>query len=181
MSHHHLERTLVIIKPDGLERNLVGEIVTRFERTGLKIKALKMMRATADLVENHYTLDPSWKDSVGQKTLTSYAEKGLTPPSHDPIELADAVLKRLVTYMVSGPVIAMVLEGFHAVKIVRKIVGGTEPLSSAMGTIRGDYVVDSYQLAVDEDRSVRNLVHASGSVKEAEDEIAHWFTKEEII
>lgn len=175
MTHNHVEKTLVIIKPDGVERNLVGEIISRFERVGLRLIDMKMMNTNSEHVEAHYTLDSGWKESVGQKTLASYKEKGLTPPSMDPIVLADAVLGRLSRYMTSGPVIPMIWEGSHAVKIVRKLVGGTEPLSSDVGTIRGDYVMDSYQIAVDEDRSVRNLVHASGSVKEAGEEIVHWF------
>ncbi len=176
MAHNHVERTLIIVKPDGVERSLVGEIISRFERVGLKLVDMKMVSTTPDHVEKHYTLEAGWKDSVGQKTLASYKEKGLTPPSEDPIVLADAVLGRLSRYMTAGPVIPMIWEGPHAVKIVRKLIGGTEPLSSDVGTIRGDYVVDSYQIAVDEDRSVKNLVHASGSVKEAEDEIKHWFS-----
>ena len=175
MAHNHIEKTLVIIKPDGVTRGLIGEIISRFERVGLKLLDMKMVSTTSEHVVAHYTLDAGWKDSVGQKTLTSYKEKGLTPPSEDPIVLADAVLGRLSRYMTAGPVIPMIWEGSHAVKIVRKLIGGTEPLSSDVGTIRGDYVMDSYQLAVDEDRSVRNLVHASGSVKEAEEEIRHWF------
>ena len=175
MIHTHIEKTLVIIKPDGVTRNLVGEIISRFERVGLKLLDMKMVDTTSDHVEAHYTLDAGWKDSVGQKTLASYREKGLTPPSEDPIVLANSVLGRLSRYMTAGPVIPMIWEGPHAVKIVRKLIGGTEPLSSDVGTIRGDYVMDSYQLAVDEDRSVRNLVHASGSVKEANQEIEHWF------
>jgi nucleoside-diphosphate kinase len=181
MQHPSLEKTLVIIKPDGIQRNLMGEIISRYERVGLKLVAMKMMKATPDLIENHYTLDPAWKQSVGEKSIKAYADKGIEPPSQDPIEIADTVLGRLVTYMSSGPVIAMVWQGAHAVKIVRKIVGGTEPLTSDVGTIRGDYVLDSYQMSGNDDRSVRNLVHASGSVPEAEDEIKHWFTEGEIM
>jgi nucleoside-diphosphate kinase len=181
MQHPSLEKTLVIIKPDGIQRNLMGEIISRHERVGLKLVAMKMMKATPDLIQNHYTLDPAWKQNVGEKSIKAYADKGIEPPSHDPIEIADTVLGRLVTYMSSGPIIAMVWQGAHAVKIVRKIVGGTEPLTSDVGTIRGDYVLDSYQMSGSDDRSVRNLVHASGSVPEAEDEIKHWFTEGEIM
>jgi nucleoside-diphosphate kinase len=181
MTHPSNEKTLIIIKPDGVQRNLIGDIISRFERVGLKLVAMKMMQATEDLVKNHYTLDPLWLQSVGDKSIQAYKDKGIEPPSQDPMVIAHSVLERLTRYMSSGPVIAMVWEGAHAVKIVRKIVGGTEPLTSDVGTIRGDYVLDSYQLAAHGDRCVRNLVHASGSVKEAEDEIKYWFTEGELM
>lgn len=181
MQHPSKERTLVIIKPDGIQRNLVGEIISRFERVGLKIVGVKMMHATEDLIKNHYTLDPGWFKSVGEKGIKGLLDKGIEPESLDPDVMAHAVLKRLVKYMTSGPIIAMILEGAHAAKIVRKITGGTEPLTSDVGTIRGDYVLDSYSMSNDDDRAVRNLIHASGSVKEAEDEIKHWFKDEEIM
>lgn len=175
------ERTFFIIKPDAVQRGLVGEITKRFERIGLKLVAVKTAVATPEHVEAHYTLDPEWKRITGEKTIAGYKKKGMTPPSEDPLEITDAVLKGLKVYMTSGPIVCMVWEGPHAVKIVRKIVGGTEPLTSDVGTIRGDYVIDSYQMADADNRAVRNLVHASGSVKEAENEIKHWFKPEEII
>jgi nucleoside-diphosphate kinase len=172
---------MVIIKPDGIQRTLIGEIIGRYEKVGLKLVALKMMNATADLVERHYTLDPSWRKVTGEKTIKGYLDKGLTPPETDPLKITEVLLKKLRTYMTSGPVIAMVWQGAHAVRIVRKLTGGTEPLTSDVGTIRGDYVLDSYQMTDADNRSIRNLVHASGTPKEAEDEIAHWFTKEELM
>lgn len=175
------EKTLVIVKPDGVQRSLVGEIIQRFERVGLKLVAMKMMVADADHIEKHYTLDPEWRRITGEKTIKSYKEKGLTPPSENPLEITAVILKNLMKYMTAGPVVAMIWEGAHAVKIVRKLVGGTEPLTSDVGTIRGDYVLDSYQLSDTGKRSVRNLIHASGSVPEAENEIKHWFDKKEII
>ena len=171
------EKTLVIIKPDGVGRSLVGEIISRFERVGLKLVAMEMRNATVEHVEAHYTLDSGWKMTTGSKTLASYVEKGATPPHEDPIELANMILGNLTTYMTEGPVIVMIWEGYHAVRIVRKLIGGTEPLTSDVGTIRGDFVIDSYQVSFAEGRSVKNLVHASGSVQEAEDEIRHWFGK----
>lgn len=169
------ERTLVLIKPDGIERNLVGEIISRFERVGLRLIDMKMVTTSTEHITKHYTLEPTWKQSVGEKTLKSYEDRGITPPETDIMVIADGVLFKLATYMTSGPIIAMIWEGAHAVKIVRKIIGGTEPLTSDMGTIRGDYVIDSYEMSNAEGRSVRNLVHASGSVKEATEEIQHWF------
>lgn len=180
MTHHKEERTLVIIKPDGVQRTLVGEITSRFERVGLKLVALSMKVPTDEHIEAHYTLDPEWRRVTGEKTIKGYKDKGMTSPSEDPLEITARILEGLKKYMTSGPVIVMVWQGAHAVKIVRKIVGGTEPLSSDVGTIRGDFVLDSYQLADTDGRAVRNLIHASGSPAEAETEIKHWFSKEEI-
>lgn len=174
------ERTLVVIKPDGVQRSLIGEITRRFENVGLKMVANKMMIVDEDHIEKHYTLDPSWREVTGKKTIESYKAKGLEPPSEDPLGVSATILENLKRYMTSGPVIAMIWEGENAVGIVRKLVGGTEPLTSDVGTIRGDYVLDSYELADKDGRSVRNLIHASGSPEEAKAEIKHWFNPEEI-
>ncbi len=179
--HFKNEKTFVIIKPDGIQRGLIGEIIKRYERVGLKLIALKMMVPTREMVEQHYTLDPEWKLITGTKSIKGFVDKGLTPPTEDPIALSNDLLRRLADYLSSGPVIAMIWQGAHAVKIVRKITGGTEPFTSDVGTIRGDYVLDSYQMTEVDDRSIRNIVHASGSVKEAADEIAHWFKPEEVM
>ncbi len=181
MAHPKKERTLVIIKPDGIQRSLVGEIIGRFERIGLKLIAMKMLVPTAEHVEQHYTLDPEWRRITGDKAIQSYIKKGETPPTTDPFEVTAALLLTLKKYMTSGPVICMVWEGAHAVEMVRKLTGGTEPRTSDVGTIRGDFVLDSYAMSDTDKRAIRNLIHASGSVKEAEMEIPHWFKKEEII
>lgn len=181
MKHHKEERTLVVIKPDGIQRSLVGEIIKRFEQAGLKIVAMKMLVPDAKHIEMHYTLDPEWRRKTGEKTIKSYLDKGIKPPYTDPLKITEILLRKLKNYMTSGPVVAMVLEGAHAVAIVRKLTGGTEPLTSDVGTIRGDFVIDSYQMSDSDGRSVRNLIHASGSVPEAEQEIPHWFTSKEII
>ena len=175
------EKTLVMIKPDGIQRSLVGEIIQRLERVGLKLVALKMLVPTEEQIEQHYTLDPEWRRITGEKTIKSYKDKGLEPPSEDPLAITAVILKNLIKYMSSGPIIAMIWQGAHAVKIVRKLVGSTEPLSSDVGTIRGDFVLDSYQLSDVDGRSVRNLIHASGSPTEAENEINHWFNQKELI
>lgn len=179
--HHKEERTLVVVKPDGIQRSLVGEIIKRHEQVGLKLVGIKMMVADAGHIEAHYTLDPAWRKVTGEKTIAGYKDKGLVPPSEDPFEITAKILEGLKKYMVAGPIVAMVWQGAHAVKIVRKLVGSTEPLASAPGTIRGDYVLDSYQMADTDGRAVRNLIHASGSPEEAEAEIKHWFKPEEII
>ncbi len=175
------ERTLVVIKPDGVQRSLIGEVIKRYERSGLKLVGVKMMVPTVEHIEKHYTVDPEWRRITGEKTIKSYKDKGLQPPSEDPLIITEIILENLKKYMASGPVVAMVWQGVHAVKIVRKITGGTEPLTSDVGTIRGDLVLDSYQLSDADGRAVRNLIHASGSVDEANKEIALWFLENEII
>jgi len=175
------ERTLVLIKPDGIQRTLVGEIIKRYERIGLKLVGLKMLVPTVEMVETHYTLDPEWRRITGEKSIKGYISKGLKPPSEDPYEVTAVILENLKKYLTSGPVVAMVWEGAHAVQIIRKLTGGTEPLTSDVGTIRGDFVLDSYQISDKDTRAIRNLLHASGSVEEAEKEINHWFKKEELI
>lgn len=181
MKHFKKERTLVLIKPDGVQRSLIGEIIKRFERIGLKLAGVKMLVPTPEHVEEHYTLDSNWRRITGEKTIESYKKKGMKPPSEDPLEITARILEGLKKYMTSGPVIAMVWQGAHAVKIVRKVVGGTEPLSSDVGTIRGDFVLDSYQMSDTDARSVRNLIHASGSPEEADMEIKHWFVEKELV
>lgn len=179
--HLSKEKTLVIIKPDGIQRSMIGEVVKRLERVGLKLVAIDMNVPTEEKVRAHYLVDPEWCLKTGQKSLDAYKNKGLEAPFSDPVEVGEKVLSNLVKYMTSGPVVAMVWQGAHAVPIVRKIVGSTEPLSSDVGTIRGDFVLDSYQMSDVGSRSVRNLIHASGSIEEAEQEIAHWFAPEKII
>lgn len=174
------ERTVVLIKPDGVQRSLIGEIIKRFERSGLKLVALKMAVPTAELIEKHYLTDPEWRRKTGEKTIDSYKKRDKTPPSEDPLEITKIVLENLKKYMSSGPVVVMVWQGLHAVAIVRKITGGTEPLTSDVGTIRGDFTLDSYEISDIDGRAVRNLVHASGSADEAEKEILIWFTDQEL-
>lgn len=181
MKHAKHERSLVVVKPDGIQRTLVGEIIKRYEQSGLKLVGLKMLVPTQEFIEAHYTLDPEWRVKTGLKTIESYKKKGKQPPSDDPLKITEVILNNLKKYLSGGPVIAMVWQGMHAVGIVRKITGGTEPLTSDMGTIRGDYTIDSYEVSDVDKRAVRNLVHASGSVDEAEKEIMHWFHEKELI
>jgi nucleoside-diphosphate kinase len=181
MHNFHKERTLVVIKPDGVQRSLIGEIIKRFERSGLKLIGLKFIVPSPEFIEQHYTLDKNWLVNVGNKSIQGLIEKGITPSTEDPEAAGRKVLDVLKKYMVSGPVVVMALQGANAVKIVRKIVGNTEPLSSDVGTIRGDFVLDSYNFADADARSVRNLVHASGSVEEGEMELGHWFKEGELV
>ena len=176
----HLQQTLVIIKPDAVQRTLVGEIIQRFERVGLKIAAMKMILAEPEIVEKHYSIDPEWKRKVGEKTLKK--QKGAEEVNEaEAIEIGDRVLKKLKNFMTAGPMVLLVLEGVHAVQLTRKLVGGTEPFSSDVGTIRGDFVLDSYTLADSSGRAIRNAVHASSSAEEAEKEVVLWFNPEELL
>ncbi len=181
MSHSSKERTFVMVKPDGIQRSLVGEMIKRFERVGLKLVAMKFGISNEEQIEQHYTLDPEWKQNVGTKAIESYKKKGQTPPSDDPIAVGDTVVAGLKKYMTSGPMLMMAWQGAHSVELVRKLVGGTEPRSSDVGTIRGDFVLDSYELADLDGRAIRNLIHASGSVEEAKQELAHWFNEDELV
>lgn len=178
--HPKNERTFVIIKPDGVQRSLVGEVISRFERTGLKFAAMKMFVPTSEQLLAHYAKDDAWCEKVGQKTVDKLTVEGKTV-AKSALEYGRDVLNQLVSFMSSGPVIAMALEGNQAVGIVKKLVGGTEPLTSDVGTIRGDMTVDSYDLANIDGRAVRNLIHCSDQVIEAEREIALWFKAEELM
>lgn len=173
------ERTLVILKPDSVQRGLVGEIITRFERKGLKIVAAKFVKPTMELTKKHYDMPLSDKIKLGERALESYKEKGLEN-KRTPIEIAEDIQKRLIRYLTSGPVLAMVLEGGHAVEHVRKIRGHTNPLSADIGSITADLTIDSYFLSDPDERAIRNLVHASGSHEEAVREIKLWFGEDEV-
>lgn len=174
------ERTLVLVKPDGVQRGLVGEIISRFERKGLKLVATKMVWPTESQAKKHYFWSKEEKIGNGKRTIEAYAERGIEL-KEDPIALAEKTLAKLYNYLQAGPVVAMVLEGAHAIKHVRNIVGSGNPLTADVGTIRADYSIDSYILADEADRVTRNLIHASGNVSEAERELKVWFTEEEIV
>ena len=150
-----LQQTLVLIKPDGVQRGLMGEIIKRFEQRGLKIVGMKMVQVQKSQAEKHYTEDIAKRRG-------------------------EHVRKWLLEYITEGPVVAMVLEGLHAVEAVRKIVGPTEPRTAPPGTIRGDFALHSYDFADKKEKSIRNLIHASGDKKDAEAEIKLWFKKEEL-
>jgi nucleoside-diphosphate kinase len=149
--HPKKERTFVAIKPDGIQRSLVGEVIQRFEKVGLKLVGIKMLVPNEEQIKIHYSA------------------------------LDEKIKGHLVKYMTAGPIVAMVWEGANSVKLVRKLVGKTEPLSSDVGTIRGDFVLDSYEMSDTDGRAVRNLIHASGNVEEANLEIDLWFKSEEVI
>jgi len=175
------EKTLVIVKPDGVQRGLVGEVIKRYEQVGLKLVAIKMLIPSKELALKHYSIDPEWAIKTGTKTFESYKAKNLPLPGNDPVEFAEGIRRTLTEFMSSGPVVSMVWQGMGAVAVVRKITGSTEPLTSAPGTIRGDYTIDSYTASDTDHRAVRNIIHSSGSVEEANAEIAIWFDKKEVL
>lgn len=180
-----MERTLVVLKPDAIERGIVGDIITRFERIGLKIVGTKMVMADADLANQHYPRDrKEFIVGMGNKTLENYKELGTDPLEHlgdnDPEKIGLMIQEWLVDFLTSGPVIALVIEGPHAVAMVRKVCGFTLPSSAAPGTIRGDYSFDSSELANKSKRPIKNLIHASGDVEEADYEINLWFKEDEL-
>jgi nucleoside-diphosphate kinase len=174
------ERTLVLLKPDAVKRQIVGELVTRFERKGLKICALKLIQPTADLAGLHYTDSEEWLQDSGQRTYDSYIEKGIEPPM-SARDLALNTRRKLMDGLTAGPLVAMVLEGAHVIEIVRKMRGATSPQSADVGTIGFDYSVDSYELADAGDWPIRNIIHASDSVENAKREIDIWFKKGEVL
>jgi nucleoside-diphosphate kinase len=174
------EQTFIAIKAEGIQRHLIGEIISRFERRGLKLVAMKMMIATAAIVEQHYPDSDDWYIPTGTKTIEGAAKRGIIM-TETPKEVATVIRENLIDHFLDRPIVCMVWEGAHAVQIGRKTVGATNPLDAAPGTIRGDLTVDSYELADKNNRVVRTIVHASGEVDEAKKEIALWFKPEELI
>lgn len=173
------ERTFVMVKPDGVRKGLIGEIIKRFEQRDLKIVALEMFQPTHELINDHYPKDEAWLRRLAHKTFSTYEKYGYDPikeiGTNDELEVGKMVRSWLVNYMTSAPLVRMVVQGIHAVDMVRKIVGPTLPYLAEMGTIRGDYSTDSPLLGNKEKRAVMNLVHASETPEEAAHEIKHWF------
>ena len=173
------ERTFVLVKPDGVRKGLIGEIIRRFEQRDLKIVALEMFQSTKKMIDDHYPKDPKWINRLGEKTLATYEKYHMNPikelGSKDPKKLGAMVRKWLVEYMTSAPLVRMVVQGVHAVDMVRKIAGPTMPYVADMGTIRGDFSMDSPAIANAEKRPVQNILHASETPSEAAHEIKHWF------
>lgn len=179
MKHPKEERTYVMIKPDGVKKGLVGEVIRRFEQRDLKIVALEMFQPTREEMDDHYPKDAAWIERLGGKTLSTYEKYGYDAQAElgttDPLAIGTEVRKWLLDYMMSAPLVKMVVQGVHAVDMVRKICGPTLPYIADMGTIRGDFSNDSPVLANAEKRAVANILHASETSAEAEHEIKHWF------
>lgn len=184
MSHPKEEKTVVLVKPDGVKRGLVGEVVRRIEQRGLKVIALKMVVPTREQAHDHYPNTDEWMRGMGAKTLENYAAYEKDPlkevGTDDPLEIGKMAARWNVEFLTSGPIVALAVQGIHAIAMVRKIVGHTMPSKAEMGTIRGDYSVDSPTLANAERRAIHNVVHASGDEAESAHEIKHWFKDDEI-
>lgn len=173
-----------MIKPDGVRRGLTGEIMRRIEQVGLKVAGLRMMRPSYKQIDDHYPKDKKWIHRLGEKTLATYAKYGFDAKKElgtdNPGRIGPMVRKWLLDFMSSGPVVLMAIKGVHAVEMVRKLAGHTMPSEAPLGTIRGDFSVDSAAVANREKRAVYNLVHASETEQEAKHEIKHWFGREPI-
>ena len=179
MKHLKEEQTFVLIKPDAVQKGLIGEIIRRFEQRDLKIVALEMFQPTLKQIDEHYPKDAAWITRLGEKSLSTYKKYNIDPiplvGSDDPAKIGPLVREWVIDYMASAPLVGMIVRGLHAVDIVRKISGDTLPFRAEIGTIRGDFSIDSPALANAEKRAVMNLIHASETSQEAEHEIKHWF------
>lgn len=179
------ERTFAMIKPDGVMRGAVGDVIHRFEKVGLKIVAIKMVRPTKAQVKAHYPMsDEAWVERLGEKCLSGFDSLECSVfdvlGTDDKKTLGTDVVDSLVEYLTSGPVVAMVIEGIQAIDMVRKLCGHTLPFKADVGTIRGDYSVDSPAVANAERRAIHNIIHASENALEAKNEISLWFPGEKI-
>lgn len=178
------EKTVVLIKPDGVKRGLIGEIIKRIETRGLKIISLEMIWANKEQIDEHYPKDKDWITRLGEKTKATYTKYNLDPikelGTDDSFEIGQQVRRWLIDFLVSGPMVKMVVKGIHAVDMVRKLAGNTLPNLAEMGTIRGDFSVDSPAAANREKRAVHNIIHASETLEEAEHELKFWFAAEDI-
>jgi len=183
----HEERSLVLIKPDAVRRGLIGDCISRFEQRGFRICGMKLVYPTEQKMREHYSANaqnPEWLQRVGQNTLESFIQHGKDPQEEigtsDVMEVGKMGIDWLVNFMISGPIIAFVVQGPNAVEMVRKIIGNTMPSKADIGSIRGDYSIDSPVTATLEKRTVQNLIHASGNRDEAEFEVKHWFSSDEL-
>lgn len=181
--HPKKERTFIILKPDAVQRGLVGEIIKRFERIGLKIVAMKMTQVEEDTVWKHYNKDDAWYEKKGQGAIDNKQKIGL-PVEKPAIEYGKDIIRAMLHYMTASPVVCMVVEGNQAQSIVKRLVGSTEPTTADTGTIRGDYAIDSYYLCdVDGSRGMRNLIHCTDPADGPEAytrEVNLWFSEKEI-
>ena len=177
--HPKDEITYVMIKPDGVKRGLTGEILRRFEQRGLKVVGIRMLKPTKEQIDTHYPTDVEWIERLGKKTAATYEKIGWDLKekmgTNNLLSIGKQVREWVVEYMISAPVVCIIIKGVHAVEMVRKLAGDTKPCDALPGTIRGDYSVDSPALANSEKRSIYNIVHASETQEEAQHEIKHWF------
>lgn len=174
----------MIIKPDGVAKGLTGEILRRIEQRGLKIVALRMFQPTRKQMDDHYPKDEKWISRLGEKTCATYEKYGYDVVKElgtsDKLEIGKMVRGWLLDYMTSTPLVKAIVQGPHAVDMVRKLAGNTMPALAEMGTIRGDFSVDSAAIANREKRAVHNILHVSETAEEAAHEIEHWFAPDEV-
>jgi len=175
-----VERTLILAKQDAIHRGLVGEIIKRFEQKGMRLAAIKLAVATSKILEKHYAKDIAMQTETGERTIETWKKQGKEVKENS-LEIGNRIRQWNIDALQDKPVVAMVFEGFHAVEIGRKIVGHTEPKQALPGTIRGDFSAESYGLADAKQRTLINLVHASGKPHEAEREIQTWFKEDEVV
>jgi len=180
-THPREELTFLMVKPDGVRRGLSGEVIRRVEQVGLKIVAMEMIRPSRKTIDDHYPKDKGWITRLGEKTLSTYEKFGYDAVKElgtaKAEKIGPMVRKWLIDFMSSAPVVIMAVKGVHAVAMVRKLAGPTMPVDAPLGTLRGDFSVDSPAAANREKRSVFNIVHASETEAEAKHEIKHWFGK----
>lgn len=174
-----IEKSLVLLKPDAVQRGLVGDIISRFEKCGLKMIGMKMVYADEVIAGKHYADDEEWLKSVGTKTKASYAKKGIEVPETE-LEIGQKIRRQLMDFISMSPVVALCIEGNNAIAHIRKIVGATSPGDAEPGTIRFEYSFDNYELADASGRPMQNLIHASDSVESGARETKIWFKDEEI-
>ena len=175
-----VERTLILAKQDAIHRGLVGEIIRRFEQKGMRLAAAKLVIPNAEVLEMHYTKDEAMQIETGVRTIESMKAQG-KPITETPLQIGNRIRQWNIDALKNKPVLAMIFEGFNVVEIGRKIVGHTEPRQALPGTIRGDFSAESYALADFKQRTIINLVHASGKPLEAEREIEVWFKPHEVV
>jgi nucleoside-diphosphate kinase len=182
--HPKEDLTFVMIKPDGVKRGLVGEIIGRIEKVGLKIIALEMDHPSKEQADNHYPKDEEWMRRVGQKALAVYEKYGYDPVetlgTDDPLKIGQMARAWTVDYVSSGPVVKMVIKGVHALDMVRKLAGSTSPSMAEIGTIRGDFSADSALAANMQKRAIHNLIHASETPEEVVHALEHWDMKKKM-
>lgn len=178
------QKALLIIKPDGVKRGICGTIIKRFEQVGLTIIGFKFIKANPETVKSHYPENDAWFGKVGERTLTNYAKKNLDAKkifgTDNAVAIGKTVKKWLITYFQESPVMVAAVEGYEAIEIVRKLSGNTIPVLAAPGTIRGDFSHDTIDLANEQNRPLRNIIHASDSVDDGEKEVNLWFKPHEL-
>lgn len=174
------ETSLVLIKPDGVQRSLVGNIINRFEQRGLKLVALKMLVPTQDQCQDHYNKDDNWFIEKGEGIIADLTKDKLDIEK-SALEYGRDIIRNITQYMTGGPVVVMVLQGHAAPEVVSSMVGSTEPVSADIGTIRADFTIDSYYLSTIDKRAVRNLIHCSENQSEADREQKIWFNDNELM